>query len=87
MSKMNVEPIDLEKLSGADIKRRGWTDAMIAQLLGDPDERQPNPHYPDTGAPMRLYLRRRVEQAEATPKFEQWLNRIRARRELHAAVH
>jgi hypothetical protein len=48
---------------------RGWNDRLIAELLGDPDHTGPNPHFPDSGGHMRLWLIERVEKAEAEPAF------------------
>jgi hypothetical protein len=55
-------------LCKTELKLRGWTDALIDGLLRAPDRTRPNPHC-RSKPPMRLYLRVRVEQAEAT---EDW---------------
>jgi hypothetical protein len=86
-AKEYIDGLGPAKVSASDLKRRGWTEAMISRLLGTPDERQPNPYYPSAGTPMRLYLSPRVEAAEASPEFRQWSERNRARRQLHAATH
>ena len=62
------------------LKERGWTDRLIQALLGEPDQLAPNPHY-SSAAPMRLYLRQRIEEAEQHPTFTEALNKFRARRE------
>ncbi|MEY9997631.1 hypothetical protein ABIE67_009750 [Streptomyces sp. V4I8] len=51
-----------------ELAARGWTPAMIRNLLGTADRRQPNPRY-RRASPMQLYDIRRVEQAEAGPEF------------------
>ena len=45
----------------SDMKTLGWTDKLIKDYLGDPDEFQENPVYKNQ-APMRLYLIERVNQ-------------------------
>ncbi|SDN89894.1 hypothetical protein SAMN04487981_107211 [Streptomyces sp. cf386] len=55
-------------LSAAGLRARGWTPAMIRQLLGDPDLLRPHPHFrpaPQT----RLYGIERVEAAEHSEEF------------------
>lgn len=56
------------------LKARGWTEAMIRDLLGEPDVLADNPHY-KSAAPRRLWLLRRVEAAEAAPEFTERRNR------------
>ena len=60
--------------TAAQLKRRGWTDKLITDLLGAPDLTAPNPVYRNT-ARMRLYQRLRVEAAEQHPTFIQHLNK------------
>jgi hypothetical protein len=55
-------------VGAAGLKARGWTEAMIRDLLGDPDLTVDNPHY-KTAAPMRLWRLQRAEAAEALPEF------------------
>jgi hypothetical protein len=50
------------------LKERGWTEAMIRDLLGDPDLYVDNPHY-KSAAPMRLWRLQRAEAIEASPEF------------------
>lgn len=47
-----------------------WTDKLIKQYLGEPDEFAPNPRYTKAGAPMRLYRTTRIAAVEATPEFQ-----------------
>jgi hypothetical protein len=55
-------------LSMRQLKLRGWTTAMVRDLLGEPDKRRPNPFF-RSGAPMGLWLAARVAAAEADPAF------------------
>lgn len=50
-------------LTASAVRERGWNEEMIAEYLGDPDERKPNPKY-RSPYPMRLYLKKRVLAAE-----------------------
>ena len=59
-----------ERIAKKSLKQdRGWTDAGIRQFLGEPDDREPNPHYP-RGAPMQLYDLDRVERVETTDAYQ-----------------
>ncbi len=58
-----------EHLAISQIKKRGWTDALIRQFLGVCDAERVNPHY-RTGPPMRLYRRARVIQLESSVEFQ-----------------
>ncbi|CAM3986322.1 hypothetical protein NOGI109294_21170 [Nocardiopsis gilva] len=51
-----------------DLRQRGWSPAMIRDLLGEPDHTRPNPIF-RSGAPMALYRVSRVEDAEAGSDF------------------
>lgn len=55
-------------LKRSELRERGWTDSMIRRLLTEPDATLPNPEY-RSGAPMRLYLRERVEVLETSTDF------------------
>ncbi|MFF4172526.1 hypothetical protein [Streptomyces sp. NPDC001744] len=52
----------------AGVRRRGWTDAMVRDLLGAPDVQGRDPRRWSL-APVRLYLLARVEAVERTPEF------------------
>jgi hypothetical protein len=55
-------------IRASDLKRqRGWTDTLLAALLGAPDALSPNPH--GWRVPMRWYREDRVLDAEATAAF------------------
>ena len=56
------------------LKERGWTEAMIRDLLGDPDLRVDNPNY-KSAAPMRLWRLQRAEAIEASPEFASRMER------------
>lgn len=64
-------------------KERGWTDKLIKKFLGAPDETRTNPHY-SCAAPMKLYLKSRVEQAEASAEFQKEYSVARKRSETAA---
>ncbi|MDV9192745.1 hypothetical protein R6L23_31815 [Streptomyces sp. SR27] len=53
-------------LSG--VRRRGWTDTMVRDLLGTPDVQGRDPRRWSL-APVRLYLLARVQTVERTPEF------------------
>src|ERR1700728_971659 len=55
-------------LSMPQLRERGWTPAMVRDLLGEPDELRPNPAY-RTAPPMRLWSAERIADAEADPGF------------------
>jgi hypothetical protein len=65
-------------IGAAGLKARGWTEAMIRDLLGPPDLRVDNPHHKRM-APMRLWRLQRAEAIEATPEFA-WYRDRAARR-------
>ncbi|WP_327164966.1 hypothetical protein [Streptomyces zaomyceticus] len=52
----------------AGVRRRGWTDTMVRDLLGTPDVQGRDPRRWSL-APLRLYLLARVETVERTPEF------------------
>ncbi|MFF9867636.1 hypothetical protein ACF1G0_19800 [Streptomyces sp. NPDC013953] len=52
----------------AGLRQRGWTDAMVRELLGEPDVQGRDPRR-WTPAPVRLYLLARVEAVERAPEF------------------
>jgi hypothetical protein len=55
-------------LTMPQLKERGWTEAMVRDLLGEPDRRAPNPHY-RSAPPMRLWAPERVTAIEAGEDF------------------
>ncbi|MER7913580.1 hypothetical protein [Streptomyces sp. NPDC096068] len=66
-------------VSLAGVRRRGWTDAMVRDLLGTPDVQGRDPRRWSL-APVRLYLLARVETVERTPEFAETseLSRVRS---------
>src|SRR5689334_8856337 len=66
--------------TASELHKRGWTDSLVRRLLGDRDERKPNPHY-RSGPPMRLYKTRRVERAEVSADFREAQEGLKCRRE------
>ena len=69
-------------IGATGLRERGWTEAMIRDLLGDPDLLADNPHY-KSAAPWRLWRLQRAEAAEATAEFA--ARRDRAVRQCAAA--
>lgn len=58
-------------LTKGQVKRRGWTEKMVAAVLGEPDALQPNP-WTTTARPLiHLYLLDRVEAAEQTDSWRE----------------
>ena len=57
-----------ERIALSILKQRGWTEAMIRDVLGDPDALAPNPHY-SKGAPMKLFTLHRVVKAESSEDY------------------
>jgi hypothetical protein len=55
-------------IGAAALTARGWTEAMIRDLLGPPDLRVDNPHHKRM-APMRLWRLQRAEAIEDSPAF------------------
>ena len=76
------EPVHHKKelISLSGLKSRGWTAAMIRDLLGEPDKQVPNPHYRQA-APMKLYYLFRVGRTERTKQFRQAKEKADRRRE------
>jgi len=50
------------------LKARGWTDRLIAKLLGEPDMKRVNMCY-KSGPRIRFYEKGRVHAAEQLPEF------------------
>jgi hypothetical protein len=70
----NKKDLGPPMITAAGIKERGWTDAMIRNILGTADLLKPNPIY-KCASPMRLYDLARVENAEKT---ETW-NKLKSK--------
>lgn len=65
------------------LKQRGWTDAMVRELLGSPDERRTNPRYRSAPA-MRLWREDRVVKVEQSAAFAE--RRVLAQRRSAAST-
>jgi len=64
-------------VSASDLKRqRGWTETLVAGLLGAPDAHGPNPY--GFRAPMRFFREDRVLSAELEPPFRRRLEQLGA---------
>lgn len=53
----------------ADLKRRGWTEALIREFMPVPDDTVKNPWY-RSAPPIRLYLHIKVAQIEQSEEFK-----------------
>lgn len=62
------------------VKERGWTDAAIKKFLLKADREVPNPHS-RSAAPMKLYLKSRVEAVENDSVFIEYKKLIEKRKE------
>ena len=71
--------------SAPTLRGRGWTDAMVRDLLGEPDTTRRNPVY-RSAAPMRLWLRAGVEQVEQSDTFARRRRQAEARSKSGAAA-
>lgn len=66
-------------LTKATLKSQGWTEALIKQFLGEPDETPPNPKYANA-SPMCLYRLNRVQDVEKTGAFQEARRKAESRR-------
>lgn len=58
-----------EHITLTGVKERGWTDAMVRDLLGPPDKLATNPHYA-SAPPVKLFAVDRVEAVEKAGEFK-----------------
>lgn len=65
-------------LSVPQLKDRGWTDAMIRDLLGEPDDTRQNPNGVNKPR-MKMWLVSRVDEVECDPAFSDRLDQARTR--------
>lgn len=72
-------------LTLAELRGRGWTDAMVREYLGEPDATRPNPRF-RSAAPVKLYLSERADGAEASPEWAERKARGARRRASGVAV-
>ena len=66
-------------LNKTKLKERGWTDTIIKNFLGVPDDEQPNTLY-EKGPSIKLYCLKRVKQTEKTDAFADAQIKAAARR-------
>lgn len=71
----------MEYLPKSAIKEEGiWTEAAIKKFLGNADKEYPNPR--SKKAPyIKLYLEARIKQAEESPKFKEFVEKSKLRKE------
>lgn len=62
------------------LRSRGWTDAGIRDFLPEPDGFKQNPYYSTAAHPMPAWLPETVAEAEASQRWQQWLQRSLRRR-------
>jgi hypothetical protein len=62
----------MRMLTLTELKKRGWSESMIRNLLGQPFETKQNPWFKN-GADMKLYSLARVESVESTMEFKEAL--------------
>jgi hypothetical protein len=67
-SQSRVAAVPETYLTMAGLRERGWTDGMIREYLGEPDDTRANPRY-SSAAPMKLYLAERADAAESSPEW------------------
>lgn len=54
--------------SKSQLKQRGWTEKLIREFLGEPDESSENPHY-SCAAPVCFFSMKRVHRSEKSKRF------------------
>lgn len=64
----SADPAPPELLTTPQLRRRGWSAAMIRDLLSPPDQVRSNPRWP-SGAPMPVYAAHRVRRIETQDAF------------------
>lgn len=67
-------------LNKTELKSRGWTESSIDKFLGVEDTTRNNPFY-RSAAPIKLYLKERVEQLEDTEQFKIWFEKSGIRKQ------
>jgi hypothetical protein len=72
--------------SRSALLRRGWTDGLIAEVLGWADREAENPYY-SSGAMMLLYDIERVQRAEAKEAFKTLQASRKKRKPAAASLH
>lgn len=69
-----------EWYTSTSLKERGWSDSMIKNILGEPDDYMDNPHY-KCAAPMRLWTVEHVRNAERRKVFKEAAAKYAARKD------
>jgi hypothetical protein len=64
-----ANPKSVKYITKSTVIKRGWSDKLVAEFLGEPDREVPNPHYA-SGPPMKLYDEARVIRIEETEAFQ-----------------
>jgi hypothetical protein len=62
-----MNAIEEAYISASTAKARGWTDSLIAELLGPPDAKADNPY--SRWTQMSLYSLDRVQESEKDPRW------------------
>ena len=84
MTAMNKDWWEDEYYDVSALKSRSWTEGMITNLLGEPDEWASVDHfYNYTGK--RIYRKSRVHDTESSSRFLEMLKRSVQRRKLSKA--
>ncbi len=65
---MDMSMSNRKHFTKSQVKERGWTETMIRSFLPEPDETKTNPRYKNA-PPMKLFLKERVIEIEATKPF------------------
>lgn len=68
-----------EWYTSTSLKERGWSDSMIKNILGEPDDYMENPHYKYAAA-MKLWTVKRVQNAERRKVFKEAAAKYAARK-------
>lgn len=63
----------------SQLRKRGWSDKAIEEILGRPDRFEENPKYRNA-PPMGLFLKTRVNRAELSREYKGWVERNSNRR-------
>lgn len=66
-------------LNSKELRQRGWTESATTKFLGEPDRYVGHPFARHRN--VRHWLRNRVEAAEGSCEFQQWLKKSMPRKE------
>jgi hypothetical protein len=76
---MHPEP-PVRHISQRSCRARGWTNGLLALLVGPPVKTAANPYFYKNGGRMKLYNFDEIIEAESDPRWQQW-QVIRAKRQ------